>query len=108
MNAPDRSRPLAEMHRRSFLKTVGVVGTTAGLEGILAARRAPAFGQTTKIHLLQWVDFIPEGDVEVKRQVAEYGKADEGRGRLRDDQRQRPPGPHHRGDPVRNPAPTSS
>jgi multiple sugar transport system substrate-binding protein len=74
MNAPDRSRPLAEMHRRSFLKTVGVVGATAGLEGILAARRAPAFGQTTKIHLLQWVDFIPEGDVEVKRQVAEYGK----------------------------------
>jgi hypothetical protein len=46
----------------------------AGLEGILAARRAPAFGQTTKIHLLQWVDFIPEGDVEVRRQVAEYTK----------------------------------
>jgi len=38
MNAPDRSRPIAEMHRRSFLKTVGMVGTTAGLEGILAAR----------------------------------------------------------------------
>jgi multiple sugar transport system substrate-binding protein len=46
----------------------------AGLEGILAARRAPAFAQTTKIHLLQWVDFIPEGDVEVRRQVAEYTK----------------------------------
>jgi multiple sugar transport system substrate-binding protein len=74
MDAPDRSRPIAEMHRRTFLKTAGVAGATAGLEGILAARRAPAIAQVTKIHLLQWVDFIPEGDVEVKRQVAEYNK----------------------------------
>jgi len=74
MDAPDRSRPLAELHRRTFLKTAAAVGATAGLEGILAARRAPAFAQATKIHLLQWVDFIPEGDVEVKRQVAEYNK----------------------------------
>ena len=74
MNAPDRSRPLVPMPRRTFLKTAGAVGAAAGLEGILTARRAPAFGQTTKIHLLQWVDFIPEGDVEVKRQVAEYQK----------------------------------
>jgi multiple sugar transport system substrate-binding protein len=74
MDAPDRSRPIAEMHRRTFLKTAGVAGATAGLEGILAARRAPALAQVTKIHLLQWVDFIPEGDVEVKRQVAEYNK----------------------------------
>ncbi len=74
MNTPDRSRQLAEMHRRTFLKAAGAVSATAGLEGILAARRAPAFAQATKIHLLQWVDFIPEGDVEVKRQVAEYSK----------------------------------
>ncbi len=63
--------------RRQFLKTGLAAGTmvgAAGLEGILAARRAPAFAQTTKIHLLQWVDFIPEGDVEVRRQVAEYTK----------------------------------
>jgi len=63
--------------RRQFLKT-GLAASTmvgaAGLEGILATRRAPAFAQTTKIHLLQWVDFIPEGDVEVRRQVAEYTK----------------------------------
>jgi hypothetical protein len=51
-----------------------VAGATAGLEGILGARRAPAFAQATRIHLLQRVDFIPEGDVEVKRQVAEYSK----------------------------------
>jgi multiple sugar transport system substrate-binding protein len=74
MNAPDRSRPSDPMHRRTFLRTAGAIGATAGLEGILAARRAPALAQVTKIHLLQWVDFIPEGDVEVKRQVAEYNK----------------------------------
>jgi multiple sugar transport system substrate-binding protein len=74
MHAPDRARGSVPMHRRTFLKTAGVVGATAGLEGILAARRAPAFAQGTKIHLLQWVDFIPEGDVEVRRQVTEYQK----------------------------------
>src|ERR1700694_2268104 len=76
MDAPARSRPSTEMRRRTFLKTAGAagLGAAAGIEGILAARRAPAFAQGTKIHLLQWVDFIPEGDVEVRRQVAEYAK----------------------------------
>jgi multiple sugar transport system substrate-binding protein len=73
---PERRRPLPDMPRRTFLKTAGVagLGAAAGLEGILAARRAPAFAQATKIHLLHWVDFIPEGDVEMRRQVAEYNK----------------------------------
>ena len=74
MTAPDRARGPVEIPRRTFLKTAGVAGAAAGLEGILAARRAPAFAQATKIHLLQWVDFIPEGDVEVRRQVVEYQK----------------------------------
>src|SRR5262249_57298533 len=46
----------------------------AGSGRLRAGRGAPAFAQATKIHLLQWVDFIPEGDVEVRRQVAEYNK----------------------------------
>ena len=74
MDTPRRPRSLTGMHRRTLLKGAGVAAATAGLEGILAARRAPAFGQVTKIHLLQWVDFIPEGDAEVRRQVAEYNK----------------------------------
>ena len=76
MDAPDRSRPIVEMHRRTFLKTAGAagLGASAGIEGILAARRAPAFAQAAKVHLLQWVDFIPEGDVELRRQAAEYSK----------------------------------
>ena len=62
------------MKRRTFLKIGSTALTASGLDGILAARRAPAFGQTTRIHLLHWPDFIPEGDVEPRRQIAEYNK----------------------------------
>src|SRR5499425_2418931 len=65
------------MERREFLKLAGVTAATAtvGIEGILAARRAPAFAQGTKLHILRWVDFIPEADVELKRQAPEASKA---------------------------------
>jgi len=56
------------MRRRSFLKLTGIAG-------ILAAHRAPAFAQGTKLHLVRWVDFIPEADVELKRQAPEASKA---------------------------------
>src|SRR6267142_809097 len=56
------------MKRRAFLKLTGVAG-------ILAARRAPAFAQGTKLHIVRWVDFIPEADVELKRQAPEASKA---------------------------------
>src|SRR5438128_6147002 len=70
-----RPGSLVSIDRRTFLRGAAVgAAATAGLEGILEARRAPAFAQGTKIHLLQWVDFIPEGDTEVRRQVAEYTK----------------------------------
>jgi len=55
--------------RRAFIKT-----GAAGLAGILAARRAPAFGQTPRVHLLYRVDFIPQGEAELKRQLTEYVK----------------------------------
>src|SRR4029450_2139485 len=55
---------------RTFIKTTGVAaGVMGGIEGILAARRAPAFAQGTKIHWVRWVDFIPESDVELKRHM---------------------------------------
>jgi multiple sugar transport system substrate-binding protein len=60
--------------RRTMLKGAAGAVAVAGIEGILAGRRAPAFAQGTKLHLLQWVDFIPEGDVELKRQCAEASK----------------------------------
>jgi multiple sugar transport system substrate-binding protein len=56
------------MHRRNSLRT-------AGIAGILAAGRAPAFAQGTKLHIVRWNDFIPEADVELKRQAPEASKA---------------------------------
>jgi len=61
--------------RRAFLAGAATVSAAAGLEGILAARRAPAFAQGTKLHIVRWVDFIPEADVELKRQAPEASKA---------------------------------
>src|SRR5436309_8708013 len=62
--------------RRTFLRTAGAAAAIGGgIEGILAARRAPAFAQGTKLHWVRWVDFIPESDVELKRSMAEASKA---------------------------------
>ena len=66
-----------KLSRRTFLLTAGAVtgGAAVGLEGILASRRAPAYAQGSKIHILRWVDFIPACDVELKRQAVDAGKA---------------------------------
>src|SRR5881398_3975031 len=65
------------MRRREFLKTTGLAAGVAAtaLESIVAARRAPAFAQGTKLHIVRWVDFIPEADVELRRQAPEASKA---------------------------------
>ena len=55
--------------RRAFLAGTAALSAAAGLEGILAARRAPAFAQGTKLHLLRWVDFIPACDVALKQDI---------------------------------------
>src|SRR3989441_8161338 len=55
--------------RRGFLQ-----GSAAAI-GLTAAGRAPAFAQGTKLHVVRWVDFIPEADVELKRQAPEASKA---------------------------------
>jgi multiple sugar transport system substrate-binding protein len=63
--------------RRTFLQGVAVAGGVAavgGVEGVLAARRAPAYAQGTKIQMLHWADFVPAGDAELKRQTAEASK----------------------------------
>src|SRR5262245_38538868 len=58
------------LDRRTF---VGITG--AGLASILATPTAPAFAQGTKLHIVRGVDFIPEADVELKRQAPEASKA---------------------------------
>jgi len=67
-------RPASDsIERRTFLRGAAAgLAATSGLEAILASRQAPAFAQGAELHLLQWVDFIPEGDAELRRQVAEY------------------------------------
>jgi len=67
----------SSMDRRGFITVSGGAAAVAvtGIEGILAAGRAPAYAQGTKLHLVRWVDFIPEADVELKRQMPEAGKA---------------------------------
>src|SRR5256886_11601019 len=65
------------MRRREFLRATGLAAGVAatGLESIVAARRAPAFAQGTRLNTLRWVDFVPACDVELKRQAGEASKA---------------------------------
>ena len=61
------------VNRRRFLGLCAA--GAAGIEGILAARRAPAFAQGVTLHIVRWNDFIPEADVELRRQAPEASKA---------------------------------
>src|SRR3989454_4795993 len=66
-----------KLNRRQFITATCTTAAVAmtGIEGIGAARRAPAYAQGTKLHWVRWVDFIPESDVELKRQMPEASKA---------------------------------
>jgi multiple sugar transport system substrate-binding protein len=68
---------LSGLSRRAVLKGAGLAGAAAatGLDGMLAARRAPAWAQATRLHVLRWVDFIPAADVTLRQQVQEASKA---------------------------------
>lgn len=69
---------LRGIDRRHFLRVSGAAAaaTAAGLEGILAAGRAPAHAQGTRLHWVRWNDFIPECDALLKtQQVPEASKA---------------------------------
>jgi multiple sugar transport system substrate-binding protein len=69
MSAPLDRRPVT---RRRFLATSATA--SAGLAGILAAGRAPAFAQGTRLALLQWSHFVPAADVLFEQQAREFGK----------------------------------
>src|SRR3989442_7910541 len=57
--------------RRQFLGAAA--GGAAGLGGILAAGKAPAFAQTRELTFLSIASFVPETDKELKRQLDEWG-----------------------------------
>ncbi|HEU5188762.1 MAG TPA: extracellular solute-binding protein [Methylomirabilota bacterium] len=67
MSPRDSERP--DPGRRAFLAGAAAASAAVGLEGVLAARRPPAFAQGTKLHLLRWVDFIPACDVVLKQEI---------------------------------------
>src|SRR5439155_4966736 len=57
--------------RRQFLRTAA--GGAAGLAGMLALRKAPAYAQTRELTFLTIASFVPETDKELKRQLEEWG-----------------------------------
>ena len=59
------------MNRRTFIKVAGGAAAVAGagIEGILAVRRAPAWAQGTTIHLLRWNDFVPASDKALREEI---------------------------------------
>jgi ABC-type glycerol-3-phosphate transport system substrate-binding protein len=77
MTTPEQNASTSSptVSRRTFLAGSAAAGAAAGLEGILAARRAPAFAQGTRLNIVRWVDFIPACDVELKRQAGDASKA---------------------------------
>src|ERR1700682_4762842 len=72
-----KEESMTAVNRRTFIRNSAAAGlaAAAGIEGILAARRAPAFAQGTRLNIVRWVDFIPACDVELKRQAGEASKA---------------------------------
>ncbi|MFH1613526.1 MAG: ABC transporter substrate-binding protein [Planctomycetota bacterium] len=67
----------AGIHRRTFLKGMAMASGAAALGGIteiLSAGKAPAYAKGTKLHMLQWLNFVPEGDTVFLAQAQEFGK----------------------------------
>jgi multiple sugar transport system substrate-binding protein len=64
--------------RREFIKTTGLMAGAALAGGILVTTTpkpaAPAVLKGTRLHLLQWSNFVPPADDEIRRQAAEWGK----------------------------------
>jgi multiple sugar transport system substrate-binding protein len=73
----DVGRPVKRT-RREFLRqtgwATGLATVGLGIEGILAARQAPAYAPGTSLHVLMWKNFSPPADVEIVRQATEWGK----------------------------------
>ena len=57
--------------RRQFLQAAG--GGAAGLAGILAAGKPPAYAQTRELTFLTVASFVPDTDKELKKQFEEWG-----------------------------------
>jgi multiple sugar transport system substrate-binding protein len=68
----------ASISRRQFMRRAGwapgLAAAGLGIEGILAARKAPAYAPGTSLYFLLWKNISPPADGEILRQGAEWGK----------------------------------
>jgi multiple sugar transport system substrate-binding protein len=48
--------------------------TAGGIPELLHAGQAPAFPKGTKLHILQWINYVPSADTVFLAQAAEFGK----------------------------------
>jgi multiple sugar transport system substrate-binding protein len=68
----------ASISRRQFMRrtgwATGLAAAGLGTEGILAARKAPAYAPGTSLHFLLWKNISPPADAEILRQGAEWSK----------------------------------
>lgn len=63
-----------EINRRKFLRMVLATATSVAWTTGQSTRAAPAILKGTKLHLLQWSNFISQADEELRRQANEWGK----------------------------------
>ncbi len=64
----------SNLSRRDFIKRTTVAGSAVAAASMFGGQ-PPAFAQSRKLHYLQWSSFIPDADVEIKNQAAEFTKA---------------------------------
>ena len=65
---------MTRIDRRRLLKSASaasVAARTGGIAGILASSRAPAYGQTTSLQWLKFVDFVPVSDQLLRGKITE-------------------------------------
>ncbi len=67
----------ARVSRRVLLKgaaSVAGIAAAGAIPEILAAAQAPAYPKGTKLHFLQWLNFLPAADEVFLKQAQEFGK----------------------------------
>jgi multiple sugar transport system substrate-binding protein len=72
-----KSGGVTRLDRRAFLRVTGAatgVAVASGIPAIVAAQKAPSFPKGTRLHILEWVSFVPASDKEFKRLAGEFGK----------------------------------
>jgi len=65
---------MTRINRRRFLRFSGaaaVAASTGGMAGIFASGRAPAYGQSTSLQWLKFVDFVPVSDQLLRGKITE-------------------------------------